>query len=406
MGEGTASPPPPVLISLNITTVGQGKIISTPIGIDCNNQCQANFEQNTVVALMAEVESGWQFDSWQGDPDCQDGQVVMDREKWCEVVFVRIETTTTTPTTTEELFKQAQENGIFNNTEATLEWLKANKISLSDLTAEQRDALPITWELPKILEPPAALPVEPTSKLDEMEELLVSINRKDVVEQAEVESLNELSDELLVVAQQAEQDFQTATQAALDQKNIEPLTNFESQIKPLQKKMTTIAMLAQNIMERLQAGEMFLSQELANNMTDEELASVLGDQGLKAHAAAGMISTTRSQAISELGIPALNPDVLDFSGSCPSSSITPAPTSYLDSILDIFFPKAEAMVAVGCIATCQASFGIGCVSCLIKAGVGAGATIYSLIKKWNRCSGWWKWFCRSGIGLAIGAIVA
>ena len=187
------------------------------------------------------------------------------------------------------------------------------------------------------------------AKLDEMEKVLVSTNQKGVLEPQDIENLNKLSEELPAAAQTVNQAFQNATQAALEQASIEPLNNFESQIEPLEEKATTVAMLAQNTIEQLQAGETFLSPELVNNMTDEELASVLCEQGLKAHTETGIIPETRAQAINKLGIPALKPDIFNFSSPSCSSNSTMSPTSYyLDSVLDIFFPKAEAAVILGC----------------------------------------------------------
>jgi uncharacterized ubiquitin-like protein YukD len=254
------------------------------------------------------------------------------------------------------IYDQAKESGIFNSVEATLDWLNANNLSPEDLTKEQLDALPITWQDPTAVEPLTSPEPEPipepeltTTQLDEVEQLLVTINRKDVLEQAEVESLNELSEELFAIAQTAIQNYQDAAQTALDQNSIEPLVNFETKVRPLQNKVTTIAKLTQSVIERLQIGEMFLSQKLINNATDEELANILGDQGLKAHAAAGMISTARSQAIIKLGIPAVNLDIFDSGNSC---LLTPAPTSSLDSVLDLFFPKAEAQIYWECPMIC------------------------------------------------------
>ncbi|NJO18531.1 MAG: hypothetical protein HC877_23215 [Thioploca sp.] len=107
------------------------------------------------------------------------------------------------------IYDQAKESGIFNSVEATLDWLQANNLSPEDLTKEQLDALPITWQDPTAVEPltpPEPEPALPeteltTTQLDEMEQLLVTINRKDVLEQAEVENLDKLSEDLLVIAQ-------------------------------------------------------------------------------------------------------------------------------------------------------------------------------------------------------------
>ncbi|BAP57429.1 hypothetical protein THII_3132 [Thioploca ingrica] len=64
------------------------------------------------------------------------------------------ESENTTPPTAEELFTQAEEAGIFVSVEATIQWLVTNKISPEMLTEEQRNALPINWDLPQL--PPVA----------------------------------------------------------------------------------------------------------------------------------------------------------------------------------------------------------------------------------------------------------
>jgi Leucine-rich repeat (LRR) protein len=85
--------PPTTPLALNVITVGQGKIISTPTGIDCASQCQAVFEPNTPITLTAIPDTNWHFEKWQGDCD-QNGQVFMDREKQCEAVFVVVDSNT------------------------------------------------------------------------------------------------------------------------------------------------------------------------------------------------------------------------------------------------------------------------------------------------------------------------
>ncbi|BAP57706.1 peptidase C25 gingipain [Thioploca ingrica] len=84
-----ATPPSATPLSLNITTVGQGKVISTPAGIDCGNQCQAGFATNTQVTLTATPATNWRFEQWQGDCD-PNGLVIIDKDKQCEAVFVKI----------------------------------------------------------------------------------------------------------------------------------------------------------------------------------------------------------------------------------------------------------------------------------------------------------------------------
>ncbi len=56
----------------------------------------------------------------------------------------------TTLPSTEELFTQANEAGIFVSVEATIEWLVTNGISPETLTEEQRNELPIDWNSPQL----------------------------------------------------------------------------------------------------------------------------------------------------------------------------------------------------------------------------------------------------------------
>jgi hypothetical protein len=73
--------------TLTVTLVGQGKVSSDPVGIDCS-QCAHDFNTGTQVTLTAVPESGWQLAKWQGDCD-QNGQVSLDKDKQCEAVLVR-----------------------------------------------------------------------------------------------------------------------------------------------------------------------------------------------------------------------------------------------------------------------------------------------------------------------------
>ncbi|NJO15465.1 MAG: hypothetical protein HC877_06875 [Thioploca sp.] len=61
-----------------------------------------------------------------------------------------IELEDTAPPSTEELFTQANEAGIFVSVEATIEWLVTNGISPETLTEEQRNELPIDWNSPQL----------------------------------------------------------------------------------------------------------------------------------------------------------------------------------------------------------------------------------------------------------------
>jgi Leucine-rich repeat (LRR) protein len=77
----------PISTTLTVTLVGQGKVNSNPVGIDCS-QCTHDFDTGTQVTLTAVPESSWQLAKWQGDCD-QNGQVTLDKDKQCEAVLVR-----------------------------------------------------------------------------------------------------------------------------------------------------------------------------------------------------------------------------------------------------------------------------------------------------------------------------
>ncbi|NJO17793.1 MAG: hypothetical protein HC877_19300 [Thioploca sp.] len=73
---------------LTVTTTGQGKIKSNPVGIDCN-QCAHNFDINTKVTLTAVPAKGWQFQEWTGDCDDQ-GTVTIKANQACQATFTQL----------------------------------------------------------------------------------------------------------------------------------------------------------------------------------------------------------------------------------------------------------------------------------------------------------------------------
>jgi hypothetical protein len=74
---------------LIVTVVGQGKVNSIPVGIDCGTRCRYRFEISTQVTLTTIPDANWQFEKWQGDCDAK-GLVIMDKEKQCEAIFVTV----------------------------------------------------------------------------------------------------------------------------------------------------------------------------------------------------------------------------------------------------------------------------------------------------------------------------
>ena len=72
------------------TGTGIGSVSSSPAGIDCGNDCQEVFVENTVVNLTATPAQGSAFIEWSGDPDCADGIVDITGNLRCTAVFKAI----------------------------------------------------------------------------------------------------------------------------------------------------------------------------------------------------------------------------------------------------------------------------------------------------------------------------
>ncbi|MGB7292767.1 MAG: InlB B-repeat-containing protein [Thermodesulfobacteriota bacterium] len=73
--------------SLNVTKVGAGRVTSNPLGINCGGDCAEIYNEGTSVTLTPNADAGWVFADWSGDPDCSDGNVLMDGNKTCNATF-------------------------------------------------------------------------------------------------------------------------------------------------------------------------------------------------------------------------------------------------------------------------------------------------------------------------------
>ena len=63
----TAVPTPaPTQHALKVNLTGNGRVLSTPSGIDCGSACTAQFSEGTAVTLTPSAQSGWAFSGWSG----------------------------------------------------------------------------------------------------------------------------------------------------------------------------------------------------------------------------------------------------------------------------------------------------------------------------------------------------
>ncbi len=67
---------------------GNGRVASSPGGIDCGATCSARFAAASRVTLTATPDAGSVFGGWSGDADCADGIVMIDASKTCTATFV------------------------------------------------------------------------------------------------------------------------------------------------------------------------------------------------------------------------------------------------------------------------------------------------------------------------------
>ena len=51
---------------LSVPTFGDGRVTSSPPGIDCGSKCFVSFEEGTVVTLFATAGEKWYFAGWEG----------------------------------------------------------------------------------------------------------------------------------------------------------------------------------------------------------------------------------------------------------------------------------------------------------------------------------------------------
>lgn len=81
---------PTVTYPLDIDTTGNGRVTSSPPGIDCGSACTADFQQGTSVTLTPTPASGWTFDGWSGNAGCSGGTVTMTSARTCTATFTEV----------------------------------------------------------------------------------------------------------------------------------------------------------------------------------------------------------------------------------------------------------------------------------------------------------------------------
>ena len=74
-------------LRVSVTGSGEGRVISTPEGVDCGSDCDENFTRLQEVTLEARPEAGSSFSGWQGDCEGQSCTLTMDSAKSVSATF-------------------------------------------------------------------------------------------------------------------------------------------------------------------------------------------------------------------------------------------------------------------------------------------------------------------------------
>jgi hypothetical protein len=76
--------------SLRVLKTGEGTVVADPAGIECGSICEAEFEPNSTITLLASPAADWAFSAWSG---CLEHvgltcKVLMDKDKAVKVTFI------------------------------------------------------------------------------------------------------------------------------------------------------------------------------------------------------------------------------------------------------------------------------------------------------------------------------
>jgi hypothetical protein len=67
---------------------GAGVIVIDPEGIECSGDCAYEYPADSLLSLSAEPSNGSLFAGWEGQPDCADGEILMDSGRSCVARFI------------------------------------------------------------------------------------------------------------------------------------------------------------------------------------------------------------------------------------------------------------------------------------------------------------------------------
>jgi hypothetical protein len=242
------------------------------------------------------------------------------------------------------------------------------------------------------------------SLTDQITALLVEVNKKKQLDVVDVDNLEKAVDELGAnLPSQVMMAFTLTQSSALENtKSSSPslvagdtLSAFENLMAEIGQKVQAIeALMEYTMVTQVQTGEILLGKELVDFTLDQDLRNALGEDGLRSHVSAGLISLERAQKIKELPIQS-EPSV--------DSCLTPSPVSFLfnnfmGNILDVFVSKAEAKVALPCISLCKNGVTQACIGCILKQLPAAYTCYTTFISEWNSCPtspNWKKVLCRA-----------
>ncbi len=74
-------------VTLTFLGTGGGSVTSDPAGLSCAADCTATVSASDRITLLASADAGSVFAGFGGDTDCNDGELVPDGNKSCEVTF-------------------------------------------------------------------------------------------------------------------------------------------------------------------------------------------------------------------------------------------------------------------------------------------------------------------------------